>query len=192
MNKLVPVLFLALSACGSQMDDGYVEEIDMSNDVNTEIGELSEAYIRTVQANPQPLTYWWYSTTSAFRDRTRAAIECAVSRWSLASGLPVDISFDAHHWIRMVTAEGLGHSGGEISGGWSSVRIKITEDMLDQTTCNALIHEIGHQLRLSNSHPCPQGSESYVSVNSSSLITQCDLDQVCAVRACVDPQPEVQ
>lgn len=149
------------------------------------IASAEQEIVGDVGADPNPLTFWWYATGADHQDRARSSIECALGRWRAATGLPLDISLNAHHWIRFAPITG---ASGQISGPWSSVRIRIDSELQNQFDCPVLVHEICHLLRLSNSHI---GEACMSPTHVDSTITSADLDAVCAERDCAAYEPEV-
>jgi hypothetical protein len=112
------------------------------------------AFVGVVQGNSNPYTFWWYATPAESIPAVREAVECALVRLRAATCLPFDVSFDAHHWVRIRYTADMsvyGHTGGT----WASTRISIRED--SSSPCNILVHEVGHHLlRRSNYHVEPQ------------------------------------
>jgi hypothetical protein len=112
------------------------------------------AFVGTVTGSASPFTFWWYATAAEHIPAAREALECALSRIRAATCLPVDVSFDAHHWVRIRPVADMavyGHTGGS---SWASTRISIREDA--SVPCNTLVHEIGHHLlRRRNDHVAP-------------------------------------
>ncbi len=174
MRQIIAVLGLA--ACGG-------EPIDL--------GYLEEPFTGTVQGDPNPLTFWWYATAEEKQEPLRAELECALVRWRQATCLDTDVSFDAHHWVRIVPLAGL---AGQVNGSWDSTRVKLDDDLLQDAWCQVLVHEIGHVLRRTNAHPGPDGSMSYPTTHvyspPISRIMQADIDLVCAVQDCGCSVPE--
>lgn len=126
-----------------------------------------------VGSDPNPLTFWWYAGNAA---ELRPALECAIDRIRTATCLPVDVSLDAHHWVRQKPTEDMGGRLGWTTGSsWDSTRIALKTPMGPQTNCRVLVHEIAqHVLQRRNDAGHVQPSFQL----SEQLITN-----VCAVQA---------
>lgn len=144
----------------------------------------SSPLIGDVEADPNPLTFWWYATGPDYQPRVRAALECALGRWRAAAGLDLDVSFNAHHWVRFAPLDG---ASGTTGGSWSSARIKLDTDMSERLDCPVLVHEICHLLRQDNGHV---GEACMKPTYIDSHITAEDLNAVCSKRACTAFVPE--
>jgi hypothetical protein len=108
------------------------------------IGSLEQPMLGVVGSNPNPLTFWWYAGNGA---ELRPALECALERIRAATCLPVDVSLDAHHWVRQKPPEDMGGRIGWTTGSsWGSVRIALKTPMGPQTNCRVLVHEIAQHL----------------------------------------------
>lgn len=98
----------------------------------------------TVGSDPNPLTFWWYAGNAA---ELRPALECAIDRIRTATCLPVDVSLDAHHWVRQKPTEDMGGRLGWTTGSsWDSTRIALKTPMGPQTNCRVLVHEIAQHV----------------------------------------------
>lgn len=148
-------------------------------------------FIGNDSANPNPLTFWWYAGDPAV---LAPALECALARIRAATCLPVDVSFDAHHWVRQLPAADMGGRSGWTTGAWAGTRIKLSEALAADQVCPVLIHEIVHVLRRSNAHPGPDGSMTFpvVHVHSAPVtrLVAYDLDAICAAQQCECFNPE--
>jgi hypothetical protein len=110
------------------------------------------AFTGVVQGSSNPLTFWWYAGDPTV---LRPAIECALERIRAATCLPVDVSMDAHHWVRQ-KALGGGLAGQTTGASWDSTRIALLTGIDGNYACNVLVHEIAqHVLRRSNDHIQP-------------------------------------
>jgi hypothetical protein len=137
------------------------------------------AFTGTDSANPNPLTFWWWD-----RDPTilRPALECALGRIRAAACLPVDISFDAHHWVRQRAQSTMPGLSGTTTGPWLGTRIAVLDTADEDRACRILVHEIGeHVLRRRNDHA--------VSASNSHL-TATLLTAICSVQECGCFNPE--
>src|SRR5688572_13535119 len=90
-----------------------------SMDLPEPTGEANQELIGAVGSNPNPLTFWWYAGNGA---ELRPALECALTRIRNATCLPVDVSMDAHHWVRQRPPEDMMGRIGWTFGSWSSER----------------------------------------------------------------------
>lgn len=178
----------------SIIDSAVTDESDDAkcgnDDADIDIGQVEQAYIGDVGANPNPLTFWWYAGDPTI---LRPAIECALERIRLATCLPIDVSLDSAHWVRQRPPEDMTGSG-HTSGAWSSTRISLSTSLTTSQQCPVLVHEMLHTLRRSNSHPGADGSMTYpvTHVNSQpvSHLTAADLALICSVQACGCQNPE--
>lgn len=100
-------------------------------------------------ADPNPLTFWWHAGDP---QELRPALECALTRIRNATCLPVDVSFDAAHWVRQKPAEKMGGRLGWTTGSsWATTNIALKTVMGPNTNCRVLTHEIAqHVLRRRN------------------------------------------
>jgi hypothetical protein len=99
-------------------------------------------------ANPNPLTFWWWAGDGA---ELRPALECALARIRAATCLPVDVSFDAAHWVRQKPPERMNGLVGHTGGSWAEARISLKTPMGPQANCRVLVHEIAqHVLQMKN------------------------------------------
>lgn len=151
-------------------------------------------FVGNVGTNPNTLTFWWYATAVEDQDDVRDALECALVRWRMATCLPIDVSFDAHHWVRLVPASsipgGWGYAYRQQDGSW---RMKVRDDQDDDVTCDLMTHEIGHALGDSGQHLSgPYEAVMYSSYHRTNpnVITQTDINYVCAEQACACANPE--
>ncbi len=144
-------------------------------------GELEQQLVGVDSANPNPLTFWWYAGDEVLGP----AIECALQRVRAAACLPVDISMDAHHWIRQRPVDQMGGRMGWTTGAWDGTRIKLLEGMEaeENLNCRILVHELGHILRRSNGHVGPGGE-------GSTKFLEPNLAAICAVQNCGCFNPE--
>ncbi len=181
---------LLLASCVSNPDlfppedagADVVHHDDSSLEVEKFIGDVG---------GDEPLTFWWYAGDPAW---LQPIIECALPRIRAATCLPLDVSFDAAHWIRQDTPANMGQYGGLTSGTWTSARIKLRNTLSEDARCPVLIHEIFHVLRRSDGHSTEDGSLSYtvthIVAEPVSHITQGDLDLICARWPCGCQVPE--
>lgn len=133
-----------------------------------------------VGEDDNPLTFWWWDRDPAV---LVPAMECALGAIRAATCLPADISFDAHHWIRMRAAEDMGGRTGLTTGTWASTRVAVLDTANTAHACRILKHEIAeHVLRRRNDHAVS---------SSNSKLTEALLTQVCAVQDChcFNPEP---
>ena len=141
------------------------------------IDTRAQPLVGAVGGDENPLTFWWFSGDGA---QLRPALECALERIRAATCLPVDVSLDAHHWVRFKTAEQMGGRVGWTTGAWDSARISLKTPMGPMSNCRVLIHEIAqHVLRRSNSH-----------VGASLMLDSALLEAVCSVQDCRCFNPE--
>jgi len=114
-----------------------------------EPGQASQPLLGSVGANANPLTFWWWAGNG---QELRPALECALTRIREATCLPVDVSFDAHHWVRQKPASEMGGRLGWTTGStWDSTRIALQTEMGPNSNCRVLTHEIAqHVLRRRN------------------------------------------
>lgn len=129
--------------------------------------------------NPNPLTFWWYAGAPAV---LRPGIECSLSRIRAATCLPVDVSFDAHHWVRQYPAADMGGLTGRTLGTWDSTRIRVTDAADADHACRILVHEIAeHVLRRRSDHATTSGN---------SKLTEPLLTSICEMQDCGCFNPE--
>lgn len=154
--------FMSAAACSPQGDGGP-----------------DAAFIGTGY-NPNPLTFWWYAADPTV---IRPALECALGAIREATCLPVDISFDAHHWVRQVPQDAIpGKAGATQGSSWDSTRIKVLNTLPADYSCGVLKHEIAqHVLRRSNSH---------IGADSEKKLTAPLLESVCSLNECECFNPE--
>jgi hypothetical protein len=145
-----------------------------------ETGQLEQASLGNVGANPNPLTFWWWAGDG---QQLRPALECALTRIRNATCLPVDVSLDAHHWVRQKPAADMGGRLGWTTGSsWDDTRISLKTEMGPQTNCRVLTHEIAQhvlQRRNDDGHVAP------VFQLSATL-----LERICAIWPCGCFNPE--
>lgn len=137
-------------------------------------------FIGQDSANPNPLTFWWWDRDPAV---LVPALECALERIRAATCLPVDISFDAHHWVRMRDQSTMPGLTGRTTGSWSGTRVAVLDTADAAQACRILVHEIGeHVLRQRNDHAVSA---------SNSVLTPALVAAICAVQACacINPEP---
>lgn len=109
-----------------------------------ELGSTAAELTGSVGASQNPLTFWWYAGNGA---ELRPALECALERIRAATCLPVDVSFDAHHWVRQKPPELMGGRLGWTTGAtWDETRIALKTPMGPQTNCRVLVHEIAQHV----------------------------------------------
>lgn len=189
--------FILSTACADQFDNSLDSPNEITVDVsgdrleeNNIIGTSEQDLIGNTATNPNHLTFWWYAGDPTV---LRPAIECALERIRVATCLPVDVSFDAYHWVRQRTPADLAPFAAHSNGSFDESRMSISTNYTGFGACQLLIHEMFHTLRRSNSHPCPSHAMSYPTVNIGepvSTITQCDLDYICAKQSCGCQVPE--
>lgn len=109
----------------------------------TPLAQLEQPIVGTVGADPNPLTFWWYAGNAA---ELRPALECALERIRAATCLPVDVSLDAHHWVRQKAPAAMQGLLGWTTGTWNSTRIALKTPMGPQTNCRVLVHEIAQHV----------------------------------------------
>lgn len=144
------------------------------------LATVSQPMIGVVGADPNPLTFWWYAGDGS---QLRPALECALQRIRAATCLPVDVSLDAHHWVRMKTAAQMGGREGWTTGQPDSTRIALKTPMGPQTNCRVLTHEIAeHTLRRRSDHA---GEEPFI-------LTEQLLESICSVQDCLCLNPETE
>lgn len=140
---------------------------------------------------PYPLGFWIYGS-SVSGDKTRGdllvALECAVERWRAATCLDINVDMTGPGFVRWRHADELAPNVAQTLTPYSASRIQISDGKPLDFTCPVLIHEMGHVLRRSPSHPGPDGSMSFpmtrVTSSPVSRITADDLNAVCAVQPC--------
>lgn len=150
------------------------------------------AFTGNTGANPNELTWWWYAGDPTV---LRPAIECALSRIRAATCLPVDVSLDAHQWVRQTTPADLpSGSAAFTSGPWSATRTKVSIAVTAAQMCPVLIHEMVHALRHDWGHSGPDGSFSFpvthIASQPVSKLTTFDIGAICAVQQCNCSNPE--
>lgn len=145
-----------------------------------------------VGENPNPLTFWWYATAPEDIETARAAIECAAARWRAATCLPVDVSFDAHHWVRFMGPELVAPAWARTTGTWESARIKVRNDRGSTTSCGLVTHEMGHVMARNNGHTPQPEDVMYYAYNEGhpNRLTQASIDYVCSYQQCGCSIPE--
>src|ERR1044071_7040160 len=89
---------------------------------------LLVALLGAAAPSPNPLTFWWYATAPERQDAARVTLECALGRIRAATCLPVDVSLDAAHWVRIRSVEEMPGVYGHLGGIWASTRIQLRED----------------------------------------------------------------
>jgi hypothetical protein len=145
------------------------------------LAALCCGFIGAPGTNPNPLTFWWYSGDGTV---LRPALECALERIRAASCLPVDVSFDAAHWVSQRPPETMGGRMGWTTGtSWYATRIKIVSTADADLTCRLLIHELSHVLRRSNAHVGETG-------DGSTKLLEPNLAAICTVQPCGCFNPE--
>jgi len=136
------------------------------------------AFTGDVGVDPNPLTFWWYAGDPTV---LRPVIECALERIRAATCLPVDVSMDAHHWVRQKELAGL--AGQTTGASWDSTRIALLTGIDGNYACNVLVHEIGqHVLRRRNDHVQPSSATQKLHAD---LLTS-----ICEVQDCGCYVPE--
>jgi len=137
MPRLLLAIAMLLWACASDIPDP--------------IGSRDQALMGAVGTNANPLTFWWWAGEGA---ELSPALECALQRIRSATCLPLDVSFNAHHWVRQKSPEAMaGRNGWTTGADWDSTRIALKAPMGPQTNCRVLVHEIAqHVLRRRNDH----------------------------------------
>lgn len=139
---------------------------------------------------PQPLTFWRYGDNLE-RHTVQDALDCALERWRQAACLPLDVSYDAVHRVRLADAEELGTLAGHTGGTWDAARIRVLRGIPKDDQCEVLTHELSHLLRRSNTHPGLDGTISNVATSFGyRRITAKDIDYVCAKQDCACDNPE--
>lgn len=138
-----------------------------------------------------PLTFWYSSNPEVIIP----ALECVVERYRAATCLPLDVSVDAAHWVRLAPASAMGGRVGWTTGGsWNQTQVKLLDTLTPAQLCPLLMHEVSHILRRSNDHPAPNGSFSspavHVVATPVSHITAEDIALICAVQSCGCSNPE--
>jgi hypothetical protein len=132
----------------------------------------------------EPLTFWWWNGDPTV---LRPTLECALERIRAATCLPVDVSFDAAHWVRQKPAADMGGRAGWTTGAsWSATRIALLEGIDGGYACGVLTHEIAqHTLRRRNDH-----AAGYSEANKRKLYEGL-LTEICEVQTCgcFNPEP---
>ena len=132
--------------------------------------------------SPNPLTFWYWAGDP---DVLVPALECALARVRAATCLPVDVSLDAHHWVRQMTRAAMGGRAGWTTGSVWSTRIRIDVDARDAYACDLVTHEVAiHTLRRASDHIGP---------NWPMVLDAPYLESICSVQECgcfvPEPQP---
>lgn len=168
---------IVLLALATGCVDTHVE-LFPDRDSDAGLGTAQEAFSGTATANPNPLTFWWYEGNP---QELRPALECALTRIRNATCLPVDVSFDAHHWVRQKPPEDMaGHVDWTTGDSWYATRTALVTNMGPNSNCRALTHAIAqHVLRRSNSH-----------LGAPWRIDADLIAGICAVQACGCSVPE--
>lgn len=120
-----------------------------------EAATRAQALVGTGGLNPNPLTFWWHAGDA---QQLRPALECAITRIRNATCLPIDVSIDAHHWVRQKPAAEMGGRVGWTTGTWDEARIALQTVMGPNTNCRVLTHEIAQhvlQRRNDDGHVAP-------------------------------------
>lgn len=134
--------------------------------------------------NPNPLTFWhWNGDPTVLRP----TLECALERIRAATCLPVDVSFDASHWVRFKPAADMdGRTGWTTGSSWNDTRIALLEGIDGGYACNVLTHEIAqHTLRRKNTHTAPYNNTTKYKLYSELVSEICEV-QDCG---CFNPEP---
>lgn len=124
-----------------------------------DLGTSEQPLVGAPGLSPNPLTFWWHAGDA---QQLRPALECALTRIRNATCLPVDVSFDAHHWVRQKPAAEMGGRLGWTTGSsYDETRIALKTVMGPNTNCRVLTHEIAQhvlQRRNDDGHvsPLPQ------------------------------------
>lgn len=115
-----------------------------------------------------------------------AGLECALKRWRAATGMALDVSLAAAHFVRWKYPEDLpSGASARTEGPFDATRVYVSATIPAHHLCSVLVHEIGHALRRSYGHSLEDGSMSYhVTYASTSRITAADLTLVCAQQVC--------
>jgi hypothetical protein len=148
--------------------------------------EVSDEVEKTTSA--QPLTWWRYAGD---RLELQDALDCALARFRAATCLPLDVSYDAAHWVRQDTQAGMPTPShlGYTWGSWNAARTKLRDDLSPQMACDVMAHEASHILRRSNGHVGTSASANPLPA-SPVLIDAPTLDAVCALQPCTCYVPE--
>lgn len=179
MKKLLSLLLLA--ACSAPAED--VDELAV---LNQPLGYA-------------PYTFGLYGTATT-DGRTKGelwrGLEIALTRWRNATCLPLDLSLEGSVQVKWQHADEMPNSylgfanSPWMAGGYIWMSVDFNEDAV----VPGLIHEIGHHLRKSGSHPGPDGSMSFPTLHVNtppiSKITQYDITAVCAKHTCGCQNPE--
>jgi hypothetical protein len=137
----------------------------------------AQSLVGSVGGDGNPLTFWWWAGDGA---QLRPALECALERIRAATCLPVDVSLDAHHWVRLKPPEQMGGRVGWTTGAWDNARISLKTPMGPMSNCRVLVHEIAqHVLRRRNDH-----------AGASLMLDSALLESVCSVQDCRCFKPE--
>lgn len=141
---------------------------------STPLGTAKQRLVGDPGMSPNPLTFWWREGDGA---QLRPALECALERIRAATCLPVDVSIDAHHWVRQKPAADMGGRLGWVTGeSWDSTRIALKSPMGPLSNCRVLVHEIAQhvlQRRNDDGHVPPQFRLSRQLIENICAIHQC-------------------
>lgn len=174
MKYLLPLLLVACGGPG----------LDFAPDAGVELGTTEQAL------GAQYLTFGVYHSSLDRQAEKLNMIDCAVMRWRVATGLPLEVSIQPAHYVKW-SSPGEDYSG-RTWGPFATAKINVNPDVVgDAAQCQNMTHEIGHILRRDYGHLCPRLSLSFPSTSvANSRITQCDIDAVCAVQDCQWETPE--
>lgn len=194
------VIAVLITACSTTVESSINDEYQFdSNDITTceaietnelalideEIGQVKQAL-----SSSSTLKWWRYAGDVV---ELQDALDCGLRRWAEATCMLIDISYYPNHWMRQDTAANMnGYSGfASTTDGWTTSRIKLEDAMGAEKRCQVAVHEIGHVLRKSGTHPCGTNTmcNSATSV-ANSKISQHDLDLVCSKYDCECQIPE--
>jgi hypothetical protein len=145
------------------------------------LGSATAPLLGATAENPNPLTFWWWAGNGA---ELRPALECALERIRAATCLPVDVSFDAHHWVRQKPPELMNGRLGSTNGTFDESRISLKAPMGPQTNCRVLVHEIAQhvlQRRNDDGHVAPAFQ-----------LSAPLLENICAIWPCGCMVPETE
>jgi hypothetical protein len=199
MKNIVMGIFIITTAC-SAPDEGLIDNQIIDEAATCEVTEtklttptLSDEQIGQVAlalSSSSTLKWWRYAGDVV---ELQDALDCGLRRWAESTCMPIDISYYPNHWMRQDTAANMnGFSGiASTTDGWATSRIKLEDAMAAEKRCQVAVHEIGHVLRKSGSHPCATNTMCNSSTSvANSRISQADLDLVCAKYACECQIPE--
>jgi hypothetical protein len=192
-------LTLILAACSpefepdpqsSEVNDevALCESVEENNSISlneSDIGQIAQAL-----SSPSTLKWWRYAGDVV---ELQDALDCGLQRWAEATCMSIDISYYPNHWMRQDTAANMnGFSGfASTTDGWATSRIKLEDSMEAEKRCQVAVHEIGHVLRKSGTHPCGTNTMCNSSTSvANSKISQPDLNLVCAKYECLCQIPE--